>query len=153
MLVNALGAVATAVVLVVIGVTKFAEGAWAVIVLVPLLVWLLVRMNKQYERETDELERDLAAFGPPTVERRSSCCSSTTSTRRPCTRCSTRRPSARSTIAVHLESDPERTPALRHAWHVAGLGEIPLRSSGVAATSGGLAGFIAAYGARTARSS
>jgi hypothetical protein len=47
--VNGIGAVATAVVLLVIAVTKFVHGAWAIILLVPLLVAVFVRINRHYE--------------------------------------------------------------------------------------------------------
>ena len=63
----------TAVVTLVIAVTKFAHGAWAVMVFVPIMVLLLVRMNRQYEREDDELggalER-LRRVGDPSATRR-----------------------------------------------------------------------------------
>jgi amino acid transporter len=54
--VNGLGAVATGVVTVVIAITKFTHGAWFVMVLVPVMVVLLVRLNHAYESERDELE-------------------------------------------------------------------------------------------------
>lgn len=53
--INGLGAVATGVVTVVIGVTKFLHGAWFIMVLVPALVALLVRLNRQYRAEATEL--------------------------------------------------------------------------------------------------
>ena len=68
---------------IVIGVTKFTHGAWAVIVLVPVMVLVLVRMNRQYEREDDELGGALVRLD---AERRSSgrswSCWSRRSTRR-----------------------------------------------------------------------
>lgn len=54
--INGLGAITTAVVAVVIAVTKFAHGAWAVMVFVPLAVVLLTRMNRRYVDEGVELE-------------------------------------------------------------------------------------------------
>ncbi len=60
--INGLGAVTTAVVTVIIAFTKFTHGAWAVMVFVPVMVWLLVRMNHQYEREHEELDEDLPPF-------------------------------------------------------------------------------------------
>ena len=69
LVINGIGACATALVLVVISVTKFTHGAWAVMVLVPLMVWLLVRMNHQYEREHAELERGVSAFMPTSTRR------------------------------------------------------------------------------------
>ncbi len=59
LLINAFGSFATGVVTVVIGAAKFHEGGWAILVIVPLMVWLLVRMNHQYEHEHHELEDDL----------------------------------------------------------------------------------------------
>jgi amino acid transporter len=60
--INGLGATTTCVVALVIAYTKFRHGAWAVMVFVPIMVWLLVRLNHQYEREQVELELDLAPF-------------------------------------------------------------------------------------------
>ena len=60
---------ATAVVDVVIGVTKFSHGAWAVIVLVPVMVALLVRMNHQYDSEAIELEEGLRRFDGSSPDR------------------------------------------------------------------------------------
>jgi amino acid transporter len=62
LLINGLGAVTTALVTLIVAVTKFWDGAWAVMIFVPLTVWLLVRMNRRYEREREELDRDLTAF-------------------------------------------------------------------------------------------
>ncbi len=56
--VNGLGAVTTAVVTVVIGTFKFGGGAWFIMVLVPVLVVVLVRLNKAYEAEKAELEHE-----------------------------------------------------------------------------------------------
>jgi hypothetical protein len=55
MAVNALGAAATAVVAVVVGVTKFALGAWVVLVLIPLLVLLLLGIRRHYHIARDQL--------------------------------------------------------------------------------------------------
>jgi amino acid transporter len=54
--VNGLGAVATFVVAIVIAIVKFAGGAWMVMIAVPVLVALLVRVNKTYEAEDEQLE-------------------------------------------------------------------------------------------------
>jgi amino acid transporter len=47
---NALGAIATGVVCVVIAVTKFTHGAWMVIVLIPLIVLLFLRIHQHYQQ-------------------------------------------------------------------------------------------------------
>jgi amino acid transporter len=62
LLINGLGAITTAIVAVVVATTKFSHGAWAVMVFVPVMVWILVRMNHQYEREHAALVDGLPAF-------------------------------------------------------------------------------------------
>ena len=52
LLMNALGAFTTSVVLVVIVISKFAEGAWAVVVAVPVLVLLLAQVRRRYRQVT-----------------------------------------------------------------------------------------------------
>jgi hypothetical protein len=54
-LVNAIGAVATAGVLVVFVLTKFREGAWVVLVLIPLGVWLFMTIAHHYAEVGQEL--------------------------------------------------------------------------------------------------
>jgi amino acid transporter len=56
--VNGAGAVVTFLVLLDIIATKFAAGAWIVLLTVPLLVLLLDRTNRAYAREREELEVD-----------------------------------------------------------------------------------------------
>src|SRR5690606_34433127 len=46
--VNALGAAVTGVVALVVGVSKFALGAWMVLVLIPLLVWVMWKISRHY---------------------------------------------------------------------------------------------------------
>ncbi|HSO53198.1 MAG TPA: APC family permease [Actinomycetes bacterium] len=54
--VNGVGAVVTFLVLLDIIATKFAAGAWIVLLILPLLVLLLDRTNRAYAREREELE-------------------------------------------------------------------------------------------------
>jgi len=49
MIFNGVGAVATAVTLVIISVAKFLEGAWLVILVMPLLLWLFKRIRSYHE--------------------------------------------------------------------------------------------------------
>ncbi|MEB3333042.1 MAG: amino acid permease, partial [Synechococcaceae cyanobacterium] len=50
LLMNALGALTTLVVLLVIVISKFAEGAWTVVIAIPLLVWFLGGIRQRYRR-------------------------------------------------------------------------------------------------------
>ena len=56
--INGVGAVMTSIVAVVILMTKFTEGAWVIVILIPVIVWGLYRLNHNYEVEEVELERD-----------------------------------------------------------------------------------------------
>src|SRR5262249_20945585 len=68
--VNGVGAFLSFVVLVVIAITKFTHGAWFIIVLVPLMVAGLVRLNKQYEEELEELKEDAPRAAEAPIRRR-----------------------------------------------------------------------------------
>src|SRR5262249_21787509 len=54
-LLNGLGAIATSVTLVVVAVTKFSHGAWMVLVILPLLVYLLLSIHRHYRSVADAL--------------------------------------------------------------------------------------------------
>src|SRR5947209_4052083 len=64
--INGMGALLSAVVDLIIGITKFTRGAWVVMILVPVLVVVLVRLARRYEEEDAALEQDVpnAATAP-----------------------------------------------------------------------------------------
>jgi amino acid transporter len=64
---NGLGALCTAIVTVVISVTKFTHGAWMVIVLIPVIVFAFLRVNRHYEVLRGQLS--LNGFSPPKIGR------------------------------------------------------------------------------------
>ena len=68
LVINGLGAVVTAVVMVVFAVAKFAQGAWVIVLLVPTLVLLFFRIHHHYKDVARHLS--LESFGaPPRVRR------------------------------------------------------------------------------------
>jgi hypothetical protein len=68
--INGVGAVMTLVVDVVIAITKFTHGAWVVVVLVPLMVFFLVRLSRQYTTEAEQLEHNVPeAVAAPILRR------------------------------------------------------------------------------------
>lgn len=67
--VNALAAVISAAVVLILAVTKFTEGAWLVVVVFPLGVWALIRINREYRREAAALERLPAGADRPRTRR------------------------------------------------------------------------------------
>ena len=54
-IINAIGTIVCAVVCVVIAVTKFTQGAWVVVILIPALVVMKLRIKKHYEKVRDQL--------------------------------------------------------------------------------------------------
>jgi amino acid transporter len=68
--INGSSAVLSFVVDLVFAVTKFTEGAWLVVVLMPLMVFAFVRLNREYRKEAEELEAGAAeACEAPTLRR------------------------------------------------------------------------------------
>ncbi|HJN35666.1 MAG: APC family permease [Prochlorococcus sp.] len=59
MLINALGAATTFLVLLVIIVSKFNEGAWSVVIAIPALVWSLAQIRKRHRHVYAALKPDL----------------------------------------------------------------------------------------------
>jgi amino acid transporter len=72
-IINGLGATITFIVLIVIAVTKFTHGAWAVVVLIPLIVLMLRAINKHYRLVAAQLsleDKAVPAFPKAPMENR-----------------------------------------------------------------------------------
>lgn len=65
MLVNGLGAFATAGVLVIVLFTKFTHGAYLVVLAIPVLVWLMHRIHRHYQRVSRQLRPQAAGTTLP----------------------------------------------------------------------------------------
>ena len=64
--INGVGATATAIVTVIIAVSKFSQGAWIILVVVPLLVAAMLFVKREYDQAEAELSiSPKAVFGPP----------------------------------------------------------------------------------------
>jgi amino acid transporter len=126
MCLNGAGAVATAVVLVTLTVTKFREGAWIIVLVIPVLISAFVVVHRHYDEVADELS--LADFdGPPRFHHtilipigdlhrgvvRALQYAKTLAADNVAVR------------AVYVETDPARTARLEEKWGQWGLG-VPL---------------------------
>ncbi len=128
LLINGVGAVSTFVVAVIIAIVKFKPqgefgGAWMIIVLVPLLVFLLVRVNRTYEGEERDLLEGLERAGQLQPRRHVAAVlvdALDSKTLHALQYSLTIRPGEMH--AVHLSSDPEATAALTKRWNEADLG-------------------------------
>jgi amino acid transporter len=68
LLINGIGALSTAVVMLVFAYTKFREGAWVILVLIPALVIVFSSIHRHYRTLADHLS--LEDYGPPPQVRR-----------------------------------------------------------------------------------
>jgi amino acid transporter len=67
LVINRTAAIYTAVVVLIFAVVKFTEGAWVIVIIFPALVFLLIRLNREYRMEDEVLENigDRRAAGIP----------------------------------------------------------------------------------------
>jgi amino acid transporter len=63
--VNGIGAIATAITFLIVIVTKFTEGAWLVVIVMPLLFILMLSIHRHYSR----IAKEVAVSGPVRLER------------------------------------------------------------------------------------
>jgi amino acid transporter len=147
LLINGVGALTTALVTVIIAATKFADGAWAVMVFVPVMVFMLVRMNRHYDREQRELvdgqvpfegPRDHAPLAIVVVDELDD------KTRHALRYAKTIH--ARPIQAVHVDTSHDETVELSRRWTSEGIG-IPLH---VVSRDGGVVSAVASYVASSA---
>jgi amino acid transporter len=70
LIINGVGALLSAGVVVIVSLTKFRQGAWIMVVAMPLIVIVLLRLNRQYRRESVLLEHDVPAAATAPILRR-----------------------------------------------------------------------------------
>jgi amino acid transporter len=56
LVINRTAAIYTAIVVAIFAIVKFTEGAWVIVIIFPLLVFLLIRLNREYRIEAEVLE-------------------------------------------------------------------------------------------------
>ncbi len=121
MAVNGVGAVVTGVVLLTLAATKFSEGAWIVVVLIPLLVAAFLVIHRHYEQVARQLSLEEWG-GPPAITRHTILVPVGDLQKGviPALQyAKTLSPNAR---AVFVETDPERTRKLEEKWQKWGCG-------------------------------
>jgi amino acid transporter len=124
--INGVGAAVTGIVLLTLAVTKFGEGAWIVVVVIPLLVGVFVALHRHYEEVAAELS--LEGFeGPPQFQH--TVLVLIGDVHRGVVRAVqyAKTLAAPSAIVrgVYVETDPARTARLEDKWGKWGLG-VPL---------------------------
>ncbi len=124
--VNGVGAAVTAVVTVVIAVTKFTHGAWLVVLLIPLIVFAFRAVHAHYEAVAGELSLDAPGALDESAPITNVVLVPVGDVHRGVVRAvrwaQTLSPAVR---AVYVETDPERTHRLEERWAKAASG-VPL---------------------------
>jgi hypothetical protein len=126
--INSVGAVLSFVVLVALTVTKFTHGAWVIVVIVPVMVWFLVRLARRYETEEEELDEQVRAIlDAPTLDRHTVLV--LVQQIDPAVMRAVqyaRRLGADELRALHFVLDEEQAEKLPEKWEGLGLDDVPL---------------------------
>jgi hypothetical protein len=118
---NALGGAATAVVTIVFAVTKFREGAWVVILVIPALVSLFMAIHRHYRELGQKLSLD--EYGaPPRVLRHRVILPISGVHRGTVAALRYARALSHDITAVHVSVDAEKTRRLEEKWGLWGNG-------------------------------
>jgi amino acid transporter len=65
LLINLVGALTTGLVTIIVASTKFTHGAWMIIILIPIQVWILLRINGHYARVSEQIALEPAVDKMP----------------------------------------------------------------------------------------
>ncbi len=119
--INGLGSVCTAVVMLVFAVTKFEDGAWIVLLLIPILVACFSTIHRHYRTLARSLSLDDYGAPPPISRHRvilpvSGVHRGTVAALRYAQLLS------QDITAVYVTTDPEETERIRHKWETWGEG-------------------------------
>lgn len=70
LVVNSAGAILTFVVLMIFAVTKFTEGAWIVVIVIPVLIFIFYKIRRHFEGLSDQLKINISDDKPFAVDHR-----------------------------------------------------------------------------------
>jgi hypothetical protein len=125
---NGIGAVATGVVLIIVAATRFLDGAWIILIIVPSIILLLRGIHGHYRDVAEQLEMssgELRTLGRPRA-RDIAVVVPVDSLNRASARAIRYAQSISSDVtAVHIADDVDGGELLRRAWSEAGL-SVPL---------------------------
>ncbi len=126
--INGIGALLSFLVLIIVASMKFMEGAWVIMLLVPIMVYGLVRLNRAYETEREELQEDARAAAEAPVMRRHAVVVLVDELDAAAARAMqyARTLTSDDLRAVHFDLDPWKTDQLTEAWQELGLSKFPL---------------------------
>lgn len=126
--INGTGALLSLLVLAIVAYVKFPEGAWVIVLLVPIMVVGLVRLNRAYEAEERELLDDVQELAVAPVMRQHIAIVLVDALDAAAARALqyARTLAADDLRAVHFDIDDWKTAQLTDAWQRLGLSRFPL---------------------------
>ena len=121
MIINGLGAICTVIVMFVFAITKFRDGAWVVLILIPLIVMMFVGIHHHYRDLARRLS--LEQYNPLSRPGRHRVILPISGVHRG-TLAALRyaRSLSKDVTAVHVSIDPEATDAVKRKWELWGEG-------------------------------
>ncbi len=122
MVINGFGSVCTAVVTLVFAVTKFMDGAWIIVVLVPTLVTIFFAIHHHYRDLAKELSLENYDGAPPRIARHRVILPISGVHRGTLAALHYARSISADVTAVHVPVDPAEGEALRRKWEMWGDG-------------------------------
>jgi amino acid transporter len=126
--INGTASVLSAIVLVIIAVSKFSEGAWVILIILPLGVLILLRLHRQYQIEEVQLEEGAAeAAEAPVLSRHAVVVlvdRLDMATARALQYARTLHPDE--LRAIHFALDSQASATLEEEWRRLGLSDLPL---------------------------
>jgi amino acid transporter len=114
--INGLGALTTAVVAVVVGSSNFLQGAWLVIVLVPLLMLLLLGIHRHYREMNASLELEQIPAGGERAARPIVIVPIARLDRPARQAIAFANSISKEAVAVHVTNDPDEADEIRRRW-------------------------------------
>lgn len=121
MIINGFGAVCTAVVMMIFAVTKFFDGAWVVLVLIPLLVLMLAKIHGYYKHLANQLSLETYA-APPVIARKRVILPISGVHQGTLQALRFARSLSSDVTAVHVSVDPEQVARIEKKWEIWGEG-------------------------------
>lgn len=122
MIINGFGALCTFIVMIIFAVTKFAEGAWVVLIIIPTLVWLFFTIHHHYKDLAAHLSLD-KFYGLPSRQTRHRVILAVSGVHQGTLEALRyARLLSDDVTAVHVSIDPAETDKVQKKWKIWGEG-------------------------------
>jgi len=122
MFANGFGAVCTGVVMVIFAITKFHDGAWVVLILIPALVVVLQLINRHYRELASRLSLEKFGGPPPQATRHRVILPVSGVHQGSLEALRYARLLSDDVTAIHISMDPEETEKVKRKWEIWGQG-------------------------------